>query len=362
MPGGGSWRTVTSVVIGAAVQGVLAAHPSEPPVLTLDPPRSHDDTTAPTGVATSWVRRHAQLVLMASVGLIAGVGVSYVALRPDPGISVFSGPPSVQDVARPAGLRGDEGLALPAPFTPTLPATEPASARAALSAFLDAEIADRDATMPGRSAESFALLDVDTQRRLGSVAAWRQTRAARLVPAGADITAERRIDAAAELTVAASRPPSLTPFRGLVAARTTEVWRVERSEAGWRIAGGRPVSSEPQLPSETAAVASAQRWIDSASSCDAVAARSHQLDELLLGVASLATESCAAGAGWRAGDLVAVDGLTDITALVSAYGSGVVDWARAVTVTKADQQIVVVLGPVGDEWRVMGLLPPSGGN
>lgn len=349
------------MVFGALVDGVFAAHPTEPPVLTLDPPRNHDDDTAPTGAARSWVRRHTQVVLMAAVGLIAGIGVSYVALRPDPGISVFSGPPSVQEVARPAGLRGDDGLALPAPFTPTAPAAEPASARVALLAFLEAEIADRDGTMPARSAESFALLDVDTQRRIGSVAAWRQTRAARLVPAGADITAERRIDGGAELTVAASRAPSLTPFRGLVAARTTEVWRVERSGGGWRIAGGRPVSSEPQLPADTAAVGSAQRWIDSASACDDVAARSHQLDEILLGESSLATEVCAVGAGWRARDLVPVDGLADLTALVSAYGSGVVDWARAVTVTKADQQIVVVLGPVGDDWRVMGLLAPAGG-
>lgn len=309
----------------------------------------------------SWVRRHAQLVLMATVGLIAGIGVSYVALRPDPGISVFSGPPSVQEVARPAGLRGDDGLALPAPFTPTPPAREPASARAALLAFLDAEIADRDATMPARSADSFALLDVDTQRRVGSVAAWRQTRAARLVPAEADITAERAVDAGVELTVATTRPPSLTPFRGLVAARTTEVWRVERSEVGWRVVRGRPISIEPQLPPDGAALVSAQRWIDAASSCDAAAARSRQLDELLLGAASLSAEACAAGAGWRAVDLVAVDGLADITALVSAYGSGVVDWARAVTVTKAEQQIVVVLGPVGDDWRVMGLLPSAGG-
>lgn len=355
--------TVSSVTTGAVVEGMLAAPPrsSEPPVLTLDQPRHDDDTTGSNVAVTSWVRRHAQLVLMASVGLIAGIGVSYVALRPDPGISVFSGPPSVQDVARPAGLRGDDGLALPAPFTPTPPTAEPASARAALLAFLDAEIADRDATMPARSADSFALLDVDTQRRIGSVEAWRQTRAARVVPAAADITVERRVDAGVELTVAASRPPSLTPFRGLVAARTVEIWRVERSDRGWRVAGGRPVSSEPQLPSAAAAVASAQRWIDASSSCDAAAARSHQLDELLLGAASLTAEACAGGAGWRAADPVPVDGLSDITALVAAYGSGVVDWARAVPVTKADQQIVVVLGPVGDDWRVMGLLPSTTG-
>lgn len=298
---------------------------------------------------------------MAAVGLIAGIGVSYVALRPDPGISVFSGPPSVQDVERPAGVRGDDDLSLPAPFTPVPPATEPASARDALLAFLEAEIADRDGTMPARSAESFALLDVDTQRRLGSVAAWRQTRSARLVPAGVDVTAERRTDDGVELTVAASRPPSLTAFRGLVAARTTEVWQLDRSERGWRVAGGRPVSSEPQLPSDAVAADSAQRWVDAASSCDAAAARLHQLDEILLGAASLSAEACAAGGSWRAGGLVAVDGLADITALVSAYGSDVVDWARAVTVAKADQQIVVVLGPVGDDWRVMGLLAPAGG-
>jgi hypothetical protein len=298
---------------------------------------------------------------MAAVGLIAGIGVSYVALRPDPGISVFSGPPSVQEIDRPAGVRGDDDLTLPAPFTPTPPATEPASARAALLAFLEAEIADRDGTMPARGAQAFALLDVATQRRVGSVAAWRQSRSARLVPDGIAVTGERPTDAGVELTVAASRPPSLTPFRGLVAARTTEVWQLDRSDGGWRVAGGRPVSSEPQLPAADAAVSSAQRWIDAASACDAGAASRHQLDEVLLGAASLSAEACAAGGRWRAMDLLAVDGLADITAFVSAYGSDMVDWARAVTVTKAEQQIVVVLGPVGDDWRVMGLLAPAGG-
>ncbi len=304
--------------------------------------------------------RYLAVVLTAIIGLLAGLGVAYVALRPEGEISVFSGPPSVKSIDRPAGARGETELSLPTAFAVTNPVREPASARLALDAFLLAEIADIDGETPARSAESFALLDEPTQRRVGSVAAWRQTRAERVIPARYSVASERRTSDATQLTVAASRPPSITPFRGLVAAETTEVWAVVRGDAGWRVQGGRPVSVEPKLPPDAAAVAQAQRWIDRASDCEK-SVTEFQLDKVLLGDPGLADVACKTKGDWKAGRLVPVGGLDNITPFVAAFGNSVSSWGRSVEVTTSDQRFLVVLGPVGNEWRVMGLLPMAKG-
>jgi hypothetical protein len=308
-----------------------------------------------------WLSRHLTLTLMAVIGMTVGIGVTYLALRPTPAPSVFGGPPSVKHYDRPATATGQIGVTLPAAFTPVAPASEPLTARAALSSFLDAEIADLDGASPARSEASFALLEPDAQREVGSVAAWRQTRAERVVPASYVITNERRVDNRVELTVAASRTPSITPFRGLVAAETTEVWSLAPTDQtkGWRVQRGRPVSVAPHLAADSAAVTDAQRWIDGASRCDrSIVALQLQRD--LLGSPQLAQLACTTKGTWRATGALPVGDLDDITPFVATYGSGVGRWGRGVEVANGDKRFVVVVGPVGDDWRVMGLLPAAG--
>ena len=297
-----------------------------------------------------------RLLLTSTVGLLVGVGVTYVALRPEPVPSVFSGPPSVQEFDRPAPLSGDTDLRLPQPFQPSTPATEPGSARAALSSFLAAEIDDRTGTAEARSADSFALLDAATQERHGSIAAWRQTRAERIVPERFTVLSERRADAGVELTVAASRTPSITPFRGLVAGETTESWMVGRTEGGrWRVQDGRPRSTVPKLPADDGAAASAKRWIDGAARCDK-SVLDLQVERTLLGAPDLSQLACTTKGTWSTGAVRPLADLGDITPFVAAYGSAVSRWGRGVDVESGDQRFTVILGPVGNEWRVMGLL------
>lgn len=339
----------------------------EPPVLpTLERPGASaeppaDDADVPAASAPPWLVRHARLLLTSTVGLLVGIGVTYVALRPEPVPSVFSGPPSVQAVDRPAPVSGESGIRLPGAFRPTAPSAEPASARAALVAFLDAEVADRSGSAEARSIDSFSLLDPVTQERHGSVAAWRSTRAERAVPEGYAVTAERRVDAGVELTVAASRTPSITPFRGLVAAKTTERWFVSRTAAGgWRVRDGRAASTTPEIPPDAAAVAAAKRWTDGAARCDRSIV-DLQVEPSLLGSPQLSQVACDAKGTWSTVDIRPVDELGAITPFVAAYGSGVGRWGRGVDVASGDERFTVVLGPVGNEWRVMGLLAPAGG-
>ncbi|HUP86084.1 MAG TPA: hypothetical protein VM143_10500 [Acidimicrobiales bacterium] len=307
----------------------------------------------------SRLSRRAMVMFITVIGATVGLGVAYVAFRPDRAPSVFGGPPSVERYDRPAASTGNEGIQLPAAFEPMSPTTEPPSARAALSRFLEAEIADLSGESPDRSQESFALLDADTQRELGSVAAWRLTRAERVVPARFSIVDERRVDRRIELTISAARAPSITPFRGLVAAETTEVWDVAPVGEGtprWRVSGGRPRAVAPRLPPDALAVDAVQRWVTGAAQCDRSIVQV-QLGTDLLGSPQLAQLVCDSKGTWRADRAQPVGDLDAITPFVAAYGSDVGRWGRGVTVGNGRQRLVVVVGPVGQDWRVMGLLP-----
>ena len=302
------------------------------------------------------------VVLTVAIGLLVGIGITYVALRSDDeaaAASAFGGPPSVATIDRPAGdpatpaPTGDEILARAAsagtaPIAE--PATEPATARAALTEFLSAENEDR-------SDASFALLAPAAQRRYGSVDAWRQSRSDRVVPARVTVTDERVLDdGRVELTVRAERAPSITPFRGLVPAQAVERWSLERPATGWRVRSATAIATEPQLPSDAEARAVAQRWVERAAACAGKAATHElQLAPDLLGAVDLSGLACEAGGTWTAATAVQVSELPDVTAFVAAFGPSVGRWGRGVAVTNGTQQMTVVLGPLGEAWRVMGL-------
>ena len=320
---------------------------------------------APTAHGPSALRdrlvRSLPVVLTATIGLLVGLGVTYVALHDgDEGPSVFDGPPSVQAIDRPAGGTTDAGItggaileqaAQPASFP--VPEREPSSARSSLQQFLDAEATDR-------SEVSFALLAPEAQRGFGSVAAWRQTRAERVIPRTATVTAERADrDATVDVTIRATRTPEITPFRGLVPGVATEVWRLQRTDAGWRVVAGRPRTIEPELAPDPLAVTTAQRWVEGAQRCDD-AITGLQLLPQLLGKPELAdgvcTSTTAGGASYSAEQMArpAAD-LPELTAFVAAYGPSVGRWARGVVVGNGSNEFTVVLGPLGGEWRVLGL-------
>lgn len=290
----------------------------------------------------------------------------FLVFRPgNDGASYFDGPATVSEIDRPAGsaapsLTGEEILESAAGAAPTAPpATEPASARAALQAFLDAEIADR-------ASDSFALLHPDTKQRYATVAAWRQSRSDRVIPRQFSIVGERQVAGGhMDMTVRANRAPSITPFRGLVPAESTERWRVERSAEGWRVRGGMPQSVEPVLPADEVAVTAAQRWVDAASRCEP-AATAQQVDPVLVGAAEIAADICEAKARWTTSGIRPLAEVSDVTAFVAAFGPSVGRWGRGVEVTSpgagGTDRFTVVLGPVGREWRVIGLTTASSGS
>ena len=283
--------------------------------------------------------------LVVMIGLLVGFAVAALVFR-DEAPSNFSGAPSVDRIELPAA----GAIATVTPAVAPAPIDEPPSARAALEQYLTAET-DR------RSDVSFALVDRGTTDRVKTVAAWESERANRLLPESFTVTSVRVADGGTDVTVAAARQPAVSPLTGLVPARSAEVWRVVREDDRWRVLSGQPVDVQPVLPPDAAAVDAATAWLERAAACDDPGTQQLQLPGAVLGSPSLAEGPCEQSDSYSAaGASVALAELPNSTVFVSAYGPGVGRWGRAVAVT-GERRFTIVLAPLGDEWRVMGLVP-----
>lgn len=284
---------------------------------------------------------------VAVVGLGLGLGVGGTALyraqtsdgqrRPTPNARQLTIAPNFPDVAAPS----DQA---PTPVD----GIEPPDAPAALSAFLAAEAANRPAA-------SWPLLDADAHRRWPTLAAWVAARADRPPPltfqlAGAATTSPDGVDVSVDVT----RSPSLDQVQGLVAARSTEVWRVHAEDGRWRVAADL-VDARPVLPSDATAPDTVRRWIDRAVACDPVGAAPLQAGATLLGPADVAASPCRRKGTWTVGSPVALDRGGDGQALLAAYGPGAASWARAVPVTGPGGTLWAQVAPLGDTWVVVGV-------
>lgn len=288
------------------------------------------------------------VVLLVVIGLILGFGVAYLVFREPAGPSIYDGAPSITEFDLPAVKpSGQVDLSSAPPATPVV-ANEPASARAALVQYLDAEITKT-------SDIAFGLVDAKTQQSDGPAANWQNTRANRLLPEQYKVLGERSDADGVEVTIAATRTPSVSALTGLIPARSEETWRVV-NDGGWRVVRGRPVEVRPVLASDEAATAVGADWLERAAACDKAGTASLQLSSTLLGSPVISKSTCETKATWTAGKAFPVSELPNSTIFVSAYGPGVGRWARAVPVT-GPSRYTIVLAPIGDEWRVMGLIP-----
>lgn len=290
-------------------------------------------------------RRRSWLIPLVIVALLVGFGIAYLVFREPSAPSAFSGQPSVKHFDLPAPR---PPLSSTASTTPPTVVNEPASARDALQRYLDAERARDFET-------SFALLDPDTRTTAGPVAAWQNERPNRLLPETFTIDSEQAVDGGVDLTISATRTPAVSNATGLVPARSVETWRVV-NDGGWRVVRGRPEDVRPVLPSDALATDAGAAWLDRAASCDRNGTEALQLSTHLLGAPSLRDITCKNKGTWTAGKAIPVSQLPDSTVFVSAYGPGVGRWARAVPVTGAGRY-TIVLAPLGNEWRVMGVIP-----
>jgi hypothetical protein len=264
------------------------------------------------------------------------------------------------------GLRGD-GDPVPSvrrlelPATPGAPApsagaeagAEPVAAgtaRAAVERFLKA-------TARGDFDGAYRLLDEPGRRRYPSAARWTRGQADRPVVTGVRVGAAR--PAGRETThvkVQLTHPAAIDPFAGLVPARTVEVWRARSEGGGWRVAA-EPVSVRADLPSDRSAPDAVTAWVERLLGCDRRGAAALQAGTGLYGPADLAEAPCGRRGRWTVAAPLRFDAAVEPEPYVAAFGPEVGAWARLVPVQGPGIRFHVVVGPLGDAWRVLGTDP-----
>jgi hypothetical protein len=224
------------------------------------------------------------------------------------------------------------------------------SATEAVERFLEAEAA-------GRFDESFLLLSTADRTAYRSAAYWTQAHSTLPPIVGHELTStETVVDAdRVELATALSLEPALDEVAGLVPGRAEATWTVVRESELWRVSLADSVLTAT-WPDEDEAPATVRAWAAGARDCDDTAAGDLVWAGGLIGTASLATDLCGRDGRLRLGPVALLDPI-DAGPFTAAFGEDIVDVARVVPVV-SPVELQAVVAPLGDEWLVVGALPP----
>ena len=279
------------------------------------------------------------------MGLTLGIGA--VAVATNSSGRPAGHRPSVTEF----NLPGDAAPTLAIAASANVPQTEPSSAAAAVTAFLTAEVADRPA-------DAFVLLDTASHADFVSPAGWQSKRAERLVPTGFRIEGTSASSGSTEVVVAMEHTATLDPFIGLVPARSTQVVRVVQESGRWRVTAT-PARIEPSYPSDSGAAPAVAEWVEALSNCDRATATTLQVPVGLVGSPFYADQPCREQGLWRSGPVEPATGAR-LGPLFASYGAEVATWARLVRVDGPKTDFYAAVAPIGDAWRVMGVLAADG--
>jgi hypothetical protein len=279
-------------------------------------------------------RRLLRLAGIGVLGIAVGVGATLAAHRAG---------------GRPALAASVQRLDLPAAASKAAP-VRAGTARAAVRRFLQAGAG-------GDLAVAYGLLDRAGLRRYPSLARFTRAQANRAEVTAVRVGRERPAgDGRAEVTVIVSHPAAIDAFTGLVPARTVEVWAASRQDGRWRVAAD-PVSVRAELPSDDRAPGAVTAWVERLLGCDRQGAAGLQAGTELYGPADLAERPCRERGRWTVAAPQSFDAAVEPEAYVAAFGPEVGAWARLVPVQGPRTRFSVVVGPLGDTWRVLGTDP-----
>lgn len=291
-------------------------------------------------------------LLAVALGLAIGLGAALALQRHHDGRRAAGQPASVSRL--PPGI-GGAGASAAAPAAgprvavPSGPTTR--SGRAAVEAFLAARARGDDAA-------AFGQLDRAGRTRYGSPARWAQEQVDTPAVRGFRIESQRAASSAVEVTAEVTHPPAIDPFDGLVPGRTVEVWRAHPERGGWRVEA-EPRSVRPLLPADTTAPAAVAAWLRDLAACDRPAAARLQAGPDLYGPVDLRAVPCERYGSWTAGKPRPLGDPIDPQPYVAAFGPEVAGWARLVPVQGPGTRFFAVVGPLGDNWRVVGTSRPQ---
>jgi len=300
----------------------------------------------PSSAARPGRRRLLRVVGVGVVGVAVGVGAT-LAVHGLGGGSDHAA--SVRRLDLPAAAAG---AAAPAPAGGTGAAgpVRAGTARAAVRRFLRAGAA-------GNHAVAYGLLDRAGRRRYPTLARFIRTQADRAAVTAVRVGRQRQAGAGVvEVTATLSHPAAIDPFAGLVPARTVERWRASRQDDRWRVAAD-PVSVRAELPDDDRAPEAVSAWVQRLLGCDTQGAAGLQAGAELYGPADLAALPCRERGRWTVAAPEGFDAAVEPEPYVAAFGPEVGAWARLVPVQGPGTRFSVVVGPLGDGWRVLGTDP-----
>jgi hypothetical protein len=134
------------------------------------------------------------------------------------------------------------------------------------------------------------------------------------------------------------------------------VWPASRQDGRWRVAAD-PVSVRAQLPGDDRAPEAVTAWVQRLLACDRQGAAGLQAGSELYGPADLAQLPCRERGRWTVAAPEGFDAAVEPEGYVAAFGPEVGSWARLVPVQGPGTRFSVVVGPLGDAWRVLGTDP-----
>lgn len=306
----------------------------------------------PFRLAKSTHARMPRALLAAVLGLAIGLGAALALQRHHDGRRAAGQPASVSRL--PPGI-GGAGASAAAPAAdpraaaPSGPTTR--SGRAAVEAFLAARTR-------GDAAAAFGQLDRAGRTHYGSPARWAEEQADSPAVRDFRIESQRAASNAVEVTAEVTHPPAIDPFDGLVPGRTVEVWRAHPERGGWRVEA-EPRSVRPLLPADTTASAAVAAWLRDLAACDRPAAARLEAGPDLYGPVDLRAVPCERHGSWTAGKPRPLGDPIDPQPYVASFGPEVAGWARLVRVQGPGTRFFAVVGPLGDNWRVVGTSRPQ---
>lgn len=283
------------------------------------------------------LRRRTWITLLAVVGGLAlGVGLTLALTR-----GGDAGTP-LADAGEPDDLNAPEVLDAP-------PGADAPNPRPAVEGFLDAEIA-RDFTT------SFGFLSAGARAEYASPARWIANHADVLPPIVSyeieGIEGGGDGQSRAEVVALVTAIPSLDQVVGLVPERLRVRWVTFATDGSWGVDLAAS-SFEPLYPPVEEAAPAVQKWAEATQAC----AEAPTWEGNLIGSPALAESLCGADGEVRVDGADPPDDV-EVAPLLAAFGPEAGEWARVVPV-RAPVALKVVVAPIGQQWLVIGVLPPD---
>lgn len=212
-----------------------------------------------------------------------------------------------------------------------------------------------EAERRGDTAASFLLLSRQSRAEYKDVADWtmRRQQLPRVIAFRIDPASQgERGEMESKVVAVVEHVPGLDPFKGLSLAQERQVFIGRRDGAGWLVDGD--PETEPILPAEALAVEAATAWVAAVQACDKDRADKLQAVPTIFGSAEGAVGLCGTTGPVGTEGVVRLAPGVASTDIVAQYSSDALAWARVVRIT-TPAPFGVVLAPLGDRWKVLGL-------